>query len=229
MRLFIGASAHPSQIGYAGDLLVGGFGADAWQRAVAGFESEFFCLALRGTRAKRGNRGSSAIEILLWLLFIIPGLCYTLWRMGRKDKSCRTCGSQLVIPLDSPAANQFRAQGIPMLLVAIAAPMVLISPTEAQAPGNAVNRAKSALLNQLFDPTSAQFQNVTFTRIGQAAIFCGQVNSRNHMGGYGGAQPFIIFGATVTINDGRPGTHRAFQRMEQMTCNGASQVALQSF
>lgn len=179
------------------------------------------------------NRGSSAIEILLWLFFIIPGLCYTLWRMGRKDKFCRTCGSQMVIPLGSPAANQFRAQGILMLLVAIAAPMVLMSPAEAQAPATPlpaeVNRAKSALLNQLVDPTSAQFQNVTFTRIGQAAIFCGQVNSRNRMGGYGGTQPFIIFGATVTIYDGRPGTHRAFQRMEQMTCNGASRVALQSF
>lgn len=179
------------------------------------------------------SRGSSAIEILLWLFFIIPGLCYTLWRMGRKDKSCRACGSQTVIPLGSPAANQIRAQGILMLLGAIFAPMVLMSPAEAQTSAPPlpaeVNRAKSALLNELVDPNSAQFQNVTFTRIGQAAIFCGQVNSRNRMGGYGGAQPFIIFGANVTIHDGRPGTQRAFQRMEQMTCNGASRIALPSF
>ena len=58
------------------------------------------------------NRGSSAIEIILWMLFLVPGFCYSLWRMGRKDKSCRTCRSSAVIPVDSPMAQQWlRQQG----------------------------------------------------------------------------------------------------------------------
>lgn len=55
------------------------------------------------------NRGSSAIEILLWLFLIIPGLCYSLWRMGRKDSYCRTCGAGTVIPEDSPMAQRYLA------------------------------------------------------------------------------------------------------------------------
>lgn len=57
-------------------------------------------------KPKVRNRGSSAIEIILWLLFIVPGFCYTLWRMGRKDRSCRTCRSMAVIPTDSPMAQR---------------------------------------------------------------------------------------------------------------------------
>ena len=179
------------------------------------------------------NRGSSAIEILLWLFFIIPGLCYTLWRMGRKDKSCRACGSQMVIPAGSPMANRVRVHGALALLGAMIVPLVLMTPAEAQAPAMPlpaeVVRAKTAILNKLVDPGSAQFQNVTFTRMGQAAIFCGQVNSRNRMGGYGGFQPFVVFGAMVTLYDGRPGTARNFQRMEAMTCNAAPRTALVAF
>lgn len=52
------------------------------------------------------NRGSSAIEIILWLMFIVPGAFYTLWRMGRKDRYCRSCKSAAVIPADSPIAQQ---------------------------------------------------------------------------------------------------------------------------
>lgn len=57
-------------------------------------------------KPKVRNRGSSAIEIILWLCFIFPGLLYTLWRMGRKDRYCRSCKSAAVIPADSPIARQ---------------------------------------------------------------------------------------------------------------------------
>lgn len=58
------------------------------------------------------NRGSSAVEIILWLCFIVPGFFYTLWRMGRKDRYCRTCRSPTVIPLDSPMAQRFLSEGL---------------------------------------------------------------------------------------------------------------------
>ena len=72
----------------------------------------FFCTSC-GARVKPRvrNRGSSAIEIILWLCFVFPGILYTLWRMGRKDRYCRTCGAQGVIPADSPMARQFLSGG----------------------------------------------------------------------------------------------------------------------
>ena len=71
---------------------------------------EFFCTSCGSVGKPRvRNRGSSAIEIILWLTFIFPGLFYTLWRMGRKDRYCRACKAQTVIPADSPMARQYLA------------------------------------------------------------------------------------------------------------------------
>ena len=53
------------------------------------------------------NRGSSAIEIILYLFLIVPGLLYSFWRMGRKDRHCRSCGAATVIPADSPMAQRY--------------------------------------------------------------------------------------------------------------------------
>ncbi len=53
------------------------------------------------------NRGSSAVEIMLWLFLIIPGFCYTVWRMGRKDRYCRACRAPNPIPVNSPMAERY--------------------------------------------------------------------------------------------------------------------------
>jgi len=52
------------------------------------------------------NRGSSAVEIFLWLCFLVPGFFYTLWRMGRIDRFCRVCRAPNPIPLTSPLAQR---------------------------------------------------------------------------------------------------------------------------
>src|SRR5438270_8102302 len=59
-----------------------------------------------GTVAKpqKRTRGWFALELLLWLLFIVPGLCYTLWRVTSRVNVCRQCGSEDIIPADSPVA-----------------------------------------------------------------------------------------------------------------------------
>lgn len=41
--------------------------------------------------AKRIVKGSIIIEIALWLLLIIPGIIYTLWRMTSKYDACSAC------------------------------------------------------------------------------------------------------------------------------------------
>lgn len=69
---------------------------------------QFFCTSCGVVGKPRvRNRGSSAVEIILWITFIFPGLFYTIWRMGRKDRYCRTCYAPTVIPADSPMAVRY--------------------------------------------------------------------------------------------------------------------------
>lgn len=57
---------------------------------------------------QRVTRGSFWVEVLAWLLFLVPGLIYSLWRIGTRYNGCAACGSAAVIPLDSPRALQLR-------------------------------------------------------------------------------------------------------------------------
>lgn len=54
--------------------------------------------------------GSMAIEIVLWLCFIIPGLVYSLWRISARKAACSACGSIDLVPPDSPVAVAARKQ-----------------------------------------------------------------------------------------------------------------------
>lgn len=68
---------------------------------------DFYCPTCGGVgRPRNRNRGSSFVEVMLWLCFLIPGLCYTLWRMGRIDRFCRVCGAPNPIPVDAPMAQR---------------------------------------------------------------------------------------------------------------------------
>jgi hypothetical protein len=44
------------------------------------------------------TKGSFGLEICLWLLFIIPGLIYSIWRLTSKEKGCPDCGFAHLIP-----------------------------------------------------------------------------------------------------------------------------------
>lgn len=48
--------------------------------------------------------GNLAIEIILWLCFIIPGLIYSIWRLSSKTAKCEKCGGKELVPTDSPVA-----------------------------------------------------------------------------------------------------------------------------
>jgi hypothetical protein len=52
------------------------------------------------------TRGSRFIELLAWLCFLIPGLIYSMWRMSTKHETCRACGSEKILPVDSPIGRQ---------------------------------------------------------------------------------------------------------------------------
>lgn len=50
--------------------------------------------------------GSIVIEILMYCMFIIPGLIYSFWRISSRKKVCGSCGSQNLIPQDSPMGRK---------------------------------------------------------------------------------------------------------------------------
>lgn len=61
-------------------------------------------------RAGSTVRGSLALEIVFWLLFIIPGLIYSIWRTSTRRPACSRCGSERLVPPDSPLARKLRTE-----------------------------------------------------------------------------------------------------------------------
>lgn len=63
------------------------------------------------------TKGSFAIEVVLWLCFIIPGLIYSLWRLSSRHEACAMCGNAEVLPRQAPLAQKFLRENIPDKLV----------------------------------------------------------------------------------------------------------------
>jgi hypothetical protein len=56
------------------------------------------------------TKGSLAIEILLWLCFLVPGLIYSLWRQSSKYEACAKCNATNLMPVDTPRGQQLAQQ-----------------------------------------------------------------------------------------------------------------------
>ncbi len=52
------------------------------------------------------TKGSFLVEIVLWLLFILPGFIYTMWRFLGKYEGCPECLKDTLIPINSPKAQR---------------------------------------------------------------------------------------------------------------------------
>jgi hypothetical protein len=52
------------------------------------------------------TRGTIVLEILLWLLFLVPGLIYSLWRLSTRQRVCTACGGSALVPPDTPAGKR---------------------------------------------------------------------------------------------------------------------------
>jgi hypothetical protein len=55
-------------------------------------------------------KGSFLVEIILWMFFLFPGAIYTVWRLTTKEKVCRTCGANTLVPLNSPMGRKLLAE-----------------------------------------------------------------------------------------------------------------------
>ena len=60
--------------------------------------------------ARRHTRGSTAIELVAWLFFLLPGLVYSLWRLSTRGDVCAQCGSAELVPPESPAGRRMLAE-----------------------------------------------------------------------------------------------------------------------
>jgi hypothetical protein len=61
-------------------------------------------------KAKKVTKGSTLIELVLWLCFIIPGLIYSLWRLTSRHLACPQCGATNMVPLDSPRGKKLQQE-----------------------------------------------------------------------------------------------------------------------
>jgi predicted RNA-binding Zn-ribbon protein involved in translation (DUF1610 family) len=52
------------------------------------------------------KKGKLSIEIILWLLFILPGLIYSIWRRTGRFFACKECGTHHIVPLKSPLGKE---------------------------------------------------------------------------------------------------------------------------
>jgi len=55
---------------------------------------------------ERKTRGSTLIELVLWLCFIIPGVIYSIWRLTSRYEACPACGAPGMIPVNTPRGRQ---------------------------------------------------------------------------------------------------------------------------
>lgn len=69
---------------------------------------------------KTVTKGTFLVEILLWLLFCLPGVIYTAWRLTTRGKACSSCGSENLVPVDSPVGKKLRLESAPSQQMAAA-------------------------------------------------------------------------------------------------------------
>jgi hypothetical protein len=44
-----------------------------------------------------------AMELVCWLLLVLPGVFYSIWRLTTRSDVCPTCDSPELLPAQSPA------------------------------------------------------------------------------------------------------------------------------
>ena len=63
--------------------------------------------------AARITKGSLGVEVLLWIVFLVPGLIYSIWRLTSRYDGCPKCKQTTIIPLDSPMGKKFLSENLP--------------------------------------------------------------------------------------------------------------------
>lgn len=56
--------------------------------------------------ARSHTRGTIALELALWLMFILPGIIYSLWRLSTRAMVCASCGATTLVAPESPVGQR---------------------------------------------------------------------------------------------------------------------------
>jgi len=68
-------------------------------------KGDYYCQVCGSVgKPKKFTPGSLLLEIVLWLLIIVPGVIYSFWRLSSRRKVCSVCRSPNIIPATSPNA-----------------------------------------------------------------------------------------------------------------------------
>lgn len=60
-------------------------------------------------RPKKITKGSLGWEIILWLLFLVPGIFYSVWRLTTQYWACPHCRAPDPVPLNTPRGRKLLA------------------------------------------------------------------------------------------------------------------------
>lgn len=58
------------------------------------------------TPGKMKAPGSIGVELILWLIFLLPGIIYSVWRICSKKQVCTECAEPGLIAATSPRAKR---------------------------------------------------------------------------------------------------------------------------
>lgn len=73
------------------------------------------CGTLDATRTN--TPGSIFIEIILWIVLIIPGVIYSIWRHMARKKVCAECGGTELLPIGTPRGRELLEQHHPTVRI----------------------------------------------------------------------------------------------------------------
>jgi hypothetical protein len=73
------------------------------------FNEKYLCMECGCQRDPiDAKRGLLVIEIFMWLLYILPGVVYSIWRRARKHQVCPNCGNPSMVLTSSSRVMEMR-------------------------------------------------------------------------------------------------------------------------
>lgn len=87
--------------------------------------------------SKTITKGHFALEVILWLCFLVPGFIYSVWRHTSRYEACPVCNNSKLLPKTAPMAQKFLRDNFPEKLV--------VKPEPVRPPSKAAHSAGRSL------------------------------------------------------------------------------------
>ena len=96
--------------------------------------------------SKTITKGHFALEVVLWLCFLIPGFIYSVWRLTSRYEACSVCGNSKLLPNTAPMAQKFLKENLPEQLIVVTKESTRPPSKTAHSAGRSIGR----LVGRLF-------------------------------------------------------------------------------